>query len=48
MGHAHLPSDKVIDGVRRICPGALHRADTYTVALLELATDVLQMPRVED
>jgi uncharacterized protein len=47
-GHTHLPSDSVIDGVRRICPGALHRADTYTVAVLDLATDVLQLLRVED
>lgn len=47
-GHAHIPCDKVIDGVRRICPGALHRADTYTVAVLDLATDVLQLLRVED
>jgi putative phosphoesterase len=47
-GHSHLPSDSVVDGVRRICPGALHRADTYTVALLDLASDVLQWLRVDD
>jgi uncharacterized protein len=45
-GHSHLPSD-VMDGpVRRINPGALHRADEFTVALLDLATGDLQLLRV--
>ena len=32
-GHSHIPSDTTADGVRRINPGALHRADEFTVAL---------------
>ena len=37
-GHSHVASDRVIGGVRRINPGALHRAAEYTVALLDLGT----------
>lgn len=40
-GHSHIASDSTIDGVRRINPGALHRARTYTVALLDLERDDL-------
>ncbi len=35
-GHSHIPSDKLCGRVRRINPGALHRADEFTVALLEV------------
>jgi uncharacterized protein len=45
-GHAHHPSDAVVGGVRRINPGALHRADEFTVAALELASGELQVLRV--
>lgn len=45
-GHSHSPSDGVIEGVRRINPGALHRADEFTVALLEMTTDELHLLRV--
>ena len=34
-GHSHVASDSVIGSVRRINPGALHRAAVFTVALLE-------------
>lgn len=37
-GHSHLASDCMAGGVRRINPGALHRAGEYTVALLDLET----------
>jgi uncharacterized protein len=37
-GHSHLASDRVIEGVRRINPGALHHADEYTVGLLDLSS----------
>jgi uncharacterized protein len=36
-GHSHISSDVTVDGVRRINPGALHRADEFTVAVLDLA-----------
>lgn len=47
-GHSHFPSDAVVGSVRRINPGALHRADRFTVAVLELASGGLQVLRVGD
>ena len=41
-GHSHIPTDVTVDGVRRINPGALHRADTLTVAVLELPGGALR------
>jgi putative phosphoesterase len=35
-GHSHIASDTVSGAVRRINPGALHRADKFTVALLDV------------
>lgn len=46
-GHSHFPSDVVVCGVRRINPGALHRADEYTVAVLDLLSGELRLARVE-
>lgn len=37
-GHTHRAFDGTVGGVRTINPGALHRAATYTVVLLEPAT----------
>jgi putative phosphoesterase len=37
-GHTHLPADAIVDSVRRINPGALFRADRFTVALLNIET----------
>jgi putative phosphoesterase len=42
-GHSHLASDAVVGTVRRINPGALHRADELTVALLDLHSGKLQL-----
>lgn len=45
-GHSHATHD-VRDGtLRRINPGALHRASTFTVALLDLQADVLEFREV--
>jgi putative phosphoesterase len=41
-GHWHFPSDVMVGSVRRINPGALYRAETYTVALLDLSGGQLQ------
>ncbi len=41
-GHSHLASDVQHQAVRRINPGALHRAKQFTVALLDLKTDTLE------
>jgi predicted phosphodiesterase len=45
-GHLHFPVDREQDGVRRICPGALHRADEFTVATLDLTSGQLQIVTV--
>lgn len=42
-GHTHFAFDRVEAGVRRINPGALHRADVFSVALLDLTSGVLQI-----
>ncbi|MBX7105850.1 MAG: metallophosphatase family protein [Gemmataceae bacterium] len=47
-GHAHYPSDVVVDSTRRINPGALHRADEYTVAILEISTGELHWLRIAE
>jgi len=41
-GHTHQRDDRRIAAMRMINPGALHRAATKTVALLDLANDSLQ------
>jgi hypothetical protein len=46
-GHSHSPSDVVVDGVRRINPGALYRADVFTVAVLDLTTGELRLLRMD-
>ncbi len=46
-GHTHHPADQYEGECRIINPGALHRADIHTVALLDLATDALSFLNVE-
>lgn len=48
FGHAHFASDAVVDSVRRINPGALHRADEFTVAILDLDSDTLRALQVSE
>lgn len=45
-GHTHYAFDRVEGGVRRINPGALHRADVFSVALLDLLTGELHILQV--
>lgn len=45
-GHSHIPNDTVVGAVRRINPGALHRADPFTVAILDMLTGDLTFLRV--
>ncbi len=47
-GHSHIAMDYRDGACRWINPGALHRADEYTVALLNLATDELEFMKVPD
>jgi putative phosphoesterase len=42
FGHSHLASDERDGTTRVINPGALHRASSHTVAVLDLETDVLR------
>jgi putative phosphoesterase len=42
FGHTHLPSAVQIGATRHINPGALHRASSWTVALLDLARGELK------
>jgi len=41
-GHSHEAHHRLEEGVQRINPGALHRAERFSVALLDLATDHLR------
>jgi putative phosphoesterase len=41
-GHSHIPGDHRDGPTRRINPGALDRADAFTVALLDLGTDAVR------
>jgi len=41
-GHSHVPADLRDRSLRRINPGALHRAAEFTVAVLDLESDELR------
>ncbi|QDV30170.1 phosphodiesterase [Planctopirus ephydatiae] len=41
-GHSHLAGELTIDGLRRINPGALHRAAKFTVAVFETTNSHVQ------
>jgi putative phosphoesterase len=41
-GHTHIPADDRNGKLRMINPGALYRAATKTVAILDLTTDILE------
>jgi uncharacterized protein len=41
-GHTHAAADDRHGATRWINPGALHRADSYSVAVLDLTTDLLE------
>lgn len=46
FGHSHVPTDDRDGMTRWINPGALHRAEAWTVALLCLDTDDLQFLQI--
>jgi putative phosphoesterase len=48
FGHLHAPLDFMADSVRRINPGALHRAEEFTVAILDLTDGGLTTIRVDE
>lgn len=48
FGHTHLRTDNRIGSTRYINPGALHRASSWTVALLNVADDDLRFLDVAD
>ena len=47
-GHSHLSSDAIVDGLRRINPGALHRAEEFTVGILDLMDGGLTTIKIDD
>ena len=48
FGHSHFPADSREGTTRFINPGALYRASSYTVALLDLEADSLRMLSIRD
>jgi putative phosphoesterase len=46
FGHSHVPTDDREGPTRWINPGALHRAEAWTVALLDLDTDGLEFLKI--
>ena len=46
FGHSHVPTDHRQGPTRSINPVALHRASVWTVALLDLETDVLRFLKI--
>lgn len=46
FGHSHVPTDDREGPTRWINPGALHRAESWTVALLDLERDDLTFLKV--
>lgn len=42
FGHTHFPSDTTVGVVRKINPGALHRTERPTVAVLDLSSGELR------
>ena len=47
FGHSHVPHDERRGRTRWINPGALHRAETWTVATLDLETDTLTFLEID-
>jgi putative phosphoesterase len=48
FGHSHVATDDRQGATRWINPGALHRADPHSVAVLDLGTDVLEFFNIVD
>ena len=48
FGHSHAPSDERDGPIRFINPGALSRATAWTVALLDLDSDLLRLITIRD
>lgn len=46
-GHSHTTHDFRVGETRRINPGALHRADNYTVGLLDVVADKLDFLAID-
>ena len=45
-GHSHVARDVLVSKTRRMIPGALHDAETFSVAVLDLVSDSLQFVNV--
>lgn len=47
QGHTHKPTDQQIDQLRVINPGALHRANQYSVATLDIKQNELEFIQIK-
>ena len=47
FGHTHVPSDERVGPTRWVNPGALHRAEAWTVALLDLESGALRLLTID-
>lgn len=41
-GHFHEHAEWIVGQTRRVCPGALRRSKTFTVATIDLQTDIVK------
>lgn len=48
FGHSHVATDDRQGATRWINPGALHRAESWSVAVLDLQADVLEFLAIDD
>ncbi|WP_261361673.1 metallophosphoesterase family protein [Aeoliella straminimaris] len=46
-GHFHEGADWMEGRIHRICPGALHRAEIFTVATINLVTNAVEFHQVD-
>jgi predicted phosphodiesterase len=47
-GHSHIAADCRVGSTRRICPGALNRAESLTVALFDTESEEVRILRLSD
>jgi putative phosphoesterase len=48
FGHSHRPADERVGPTRWVNPGALHRAPSWTVALIDLSADAVRLLTIDD
>lgn len=46
-GHTHVANDETFDKTRIVCPGALHSANFYSFAVIDLSNDEVEFITIE-